>query len=240
MPEKDPGILIDPGAFAIRTTMRKRVDHPTQNSAFSGSYKSSNTAHGWAFGGRAAGARLAFEFGGCIRKRSPGVYIFGRETSSRLIDESILPSMWWPFCRVDQGLCSVLAKRQTYGRGRQSGTHCVLGCKRQTYGGGRQSGTHCVLGCKRQDAKRTVGGGKAGRIAYLVANAKTPNVRQREAKRDALRTWLQTPNVRRREAKRDALRTWLQMPNGPRLTQKRLTKVFSCPSCGAASRERLM
>src|ERR1700722_11231075 len=46
MPKKNSGILIDPGAFAIRTTMRKRVDHPMQNCAFSGSYKSSNTAHG--------------------------------------------------------------------------------------------------------------------------------------------------------------------------------------------------
>src|ERR1700736_2230302 len=45
MSEKDSGILIDPRALAIRTTMRKRVDHPMKDCVFSGSYKSSNTAH---------------------------------------------------------------------------------------------------------------------------------------------------------------------------------------------------
>ena len=45
MAEKDFRILVDPGAFTIGTTMRKHIDHPFENVALSGSYKSSNAAH---------------------------------------------------------------------------------------------------------------------------------------------------------------------------------------------------
>jgi hypothetical protein len=46
VPEKEPGILIDPGAFAIRTAMREHIDHAMQNRALSLPDKSGNTAHG--------------------------------------------------------------------------------------------------------------------------------------------------------------------------------------------------
>ncbi len=46
VPEKDPGILIDPGAFPIRTAMREHIDHSMQNRALSLPDKSGNTAHG--------------------------------------------------------------------------------------------------------------------------------------------------------------------------------------------------
>jgi hypothetical protein len=39
----------------------------------------------------------------------------------------------------------------------------------------------------------------------------------------------QTPNVRRREAKRDALRTWLQMPNVPLLPAKKIDESILLP-----------
>src|SRR5580700_9517708 len=45
VPEKDPGILIDPNAFPIRTTMGEHIHHPMHISAFSCSDKSGDTAH---------------------------------------------------------------------------------------------------------------------------------------------------------------------------------------------------
>ena len=94
MSKKDSGILIDPGAFAIRTTMRQRVDHPMQNCAFSGSYKSSNTAHGrLAF----TVQRSSFSVQRSAFQRSAGAKLAGDCLSTLEVRRPALP-----FCLVFQ------------------------------------------------------------------------------------------------------------------------------------------
>src|SRR5271165_2573717 len=45
--KKHSGMLIDPGAFAVRSAMRECIGHPMQVRAFSAPDKSGNPAHGW-------------------------------------------------------------------------------------------------------------------------------------------------------------------------------------------------
>src|ERR1700722_7921905 len=44
--KKDLAILIDPGSFAVRTTMGEHIDHSMQDSVVSLSDESGDTAHG--------------------------------------------------------------------------------------------------------------------------------------------------------------------------------------------------
>ena len=50
VPEKDPGVLVDPGAFPVRAAMGKHIDHSMQNAVLASPDKSGNTAHLLAFG----------------------------------------------------------------------------------------------------------------------------------------------------------------------------------------------